>query len=150
MPNKNDTILINGKPTAKRHLLLSKQKMFHLFKKTNKEFKKSFTRVLRLISRNYRKLDLTCRRVCVYTKHYNIEQKVKALDKLAQKKDMLYLLADVRKISDSTVCPFNDLPERKCVDRDCDSCGTDSVKRMYCPLLVDTNADEKDTQVKYH
>jgi len=39
MPNKRDTILLNGKPVAKRHLLKSKLKLYTLFKKMNPAFK---------------------------------------------------------------------------------------------------------------
>ena len=47
-----------------------------------------------MIPRNYKKLDLTCRRVCKGTKSYNVEMKVEALNKMADIKS----LQDIKRI----------------------------------------------------
>jgi len=65
-------------------------------------------------------------------------------------KDLPELKTNVRQISDLTVCPFDGRPERECVDRQCISCGTESVRRMYQPLLIDLNGDDTDVKVGYH
>lgn len=38
MPNKKDTLLMKGKPVAKRHLLCSKLELYRMFKKENQGF----------------------------------------------------------------------------------------------------------------
>lgn len=146
MPNKKDTIIMNGKPVAKRHLLCSKRELFNEFKKVYPNFGRSFTVFYRMIPRNYKKLDLTCRRVCVCVKDYNLEQKVYAMNQLVKQKSMPDLVTSARTLSNITVCPFNDLPERSCSDRTCNNCGTYSVETVYDPLL-ETSTKEK---VKFH
>jgi len=43
MPNKKDTILLNGKPVIKRHLLCSKRELYRKFKRENQGFSRKFT-----------------------------------------------------------------------------------------------------------
>ena len=82
MPNKKDTILIDGIPVAKRQLLSTKYKIYMSFKESHPHFSQSFTTFRRMIPRNFRVLDASCRRVCVCTKDYNLDQKVDAVNKL--------------------------------------------------------------------
>ena len=141
MPNKKDTILIDGNPVAKHHLLCSKRELFHLFKTENPTFNRKFTTFCGMIPRNYKKLDLSCRRVCVCTHDYNLEQKVEALNKAADQKS-LNLRSTVRQLSDMTLCPYEKIPSRKCIDRACSNCGTDIILNMYTQL-VESYTDEK-------
>ena len=105
MPNKKDTILVNGKFVAKSHLLTTKLELYKKFRKENKDFKRKFVTFLTMIPRNYKKLDLTCRRVCVCTKCYNVEKKVEALNKIADLKSFKDLKATPRQLSNISLCP---------------------------------------------
>lgn len=142
MPNKKDTIKIDGKPVAKHHLLCSKRELFKRFMAEYPSFNKKFTTFCKLIPKNYRRLDMSCRRVCVCTKDYNLEQKVEALNNAASKTS-LDLKATVRQLSAMTLCPYEGTPHRTCVDRECSSCGTDSIQKMYTPLIESYKDDKK-------
>lgn len=146
MPNKKDTVQIHGQPVAKRHLLCSKRKLFTEFIKVYPKFGRSFTSFYRMIPRNYKKLDLACRRVCICVKDYNLDQKINTMNNLAKQKAMPDLVTSARTLSNTTVCPFDDLPEHSCTDRTCNNCGTYSVNTVYGPLL---ESSSKET-VKYH
>lgn len=82
MPNKKDTINIEGEQVAKRHLLYSSRETYEKFKKLYPEFPQKFVTFLGMIPRNFNRLDLTvtCRRVCVCIKHYNLEHKIESLN----------------------------------------------------------------------
>ncbi|CAG2233033.1 unnamed protein product [Mytilus edulis] len=81
MPNRKDTVLIDGKRVAKRHLLSSKLETYKKFKRQNNNFKRKFTTFNKMIPKNFKCLNLSCRRVCICTKDYNMEQKVDALNR---------------------------------------------------------------------
>ena len=85
MPNKKDTILIDGERVAKRHLLCTKFKVYTSFKNEYPDYSRKFKTFIKMIPRNFKRLDETCRRVCVCTKDFNIEQKLEALNKLVVK-----------------------------------------------------------------
>ena len=55
MPNKKDTILIDGKEVAKRYLRSTKLELYKKFRKENQEFKRKFVTFLSTFSRNYKK-----------------------------------------------------------------------------------------------
>lgn len=136
MPNKKDTLLIQGKPVAKRHLLCSKRELYRMFKKENQGFSRKLTTFLSMIPKNYKCLNLACRRVCVCGKDYNLEQQVNALNKKAQEKSMKDLTkCTPRELSNLSVCPFDKIPARACVDRKCENCGVATVQNLYSPLL---------------
>ena len=117
------------------------------FKKAYPGFDRKLGTFLKMIPRNYKSLDLTCRRVCVCTKHYNLEQRVEALNNFANMKKLPELKTTLRKLSNITVCLFNDFPSRECVDRKCCMCGTEYIKTFYHEL--EQNTTENDT-LKYH
>ena len=54
MPNKKDTILIDGTPVAKRHLLITKKELFKKFKQQTPSFNRKFTTFQKLIPKQYR------------------------------------------------------------------------------------------------
>ena len=147
MPNKKDTILINGKVVAKRHLLTTKLELYKKFRKENHEFKRKFVTFLTMIPRNYKKLDLTCRRVCVCTKCYNVEKKVEALNKMADLKSLQDLKATPRQLSNISLCPYEELPGRACIDRVCENCGPQLIQCHLQTLLE--KCSETDV-VKYY
>jgi len=142
MPNKKDTILIDGKPVAKRHLLGSKLDLYKRFKKQNPSFDRRFVSFLKLIPKNYRHLNLTARRVCVCLKDYNIERKIESINNAARAHKMHNLVRNPRQLSNITLC---DKPARSCVDRKCEKCGTGRVREFYAQLLD----ENKDQTVKY-
>lgn len=78
---------------------------------------------------------MTCRRVCVCIKDYNVDEKVEALNRTAKAHDMSTLVTTARKLSDLSVCTYNQIPDRKCVDRKCQNCGTRLIRETYCPLI---------------
>ena len=73
-----------------------------------------------MIPRNYKKNDITCRRVCVCTKCYNVEKKVEALNKMADLKSFEDLKATPRQLSNISLCPYEEQPARACIDRVCE------------------------------
>ena len=62
-------------------------------------------------------LDVSCRRVCVRTKDYNLDQKVDAVNKLATSMKMPSVKFTTRELSKHTLCHYDGTPSRKCVDR---------------------------------
>lgn len=100
-----------------------------------------------MIPKNFKLLNLSHRQVCICTKDYNLEQKVISLNKLA-----ITLEADtkisVRKLSDLSVCSYNEFPERRCVDRNCSNCGIESIINWYEPLVTLSEHDQQ--VVKYY
>lgn len=142
MPNKKDTLLIEGKHVPKRHLLCSKLELFKKFKAIYQDFNGKFPTFKKMFPIYYRRLDLTCRRVCVCTKDYNFEQKVEALNRLLPD-----LKATSKQLSDLSICPFKGIPKRQCVDRKCQHCGIEAVTNHYMPLL---KSPTKDKPVKYY
>lgn len=146
MPNKKDTILIDGTAVPKRHLLSSKVDLYNKFKKENPMFQRKFVTFLKMIPKNYKNLDLKCRRVCVCTKCYNMEQQVEALNKVSTSKSLPELKARPRDLSNVSVCPYEGFPNRSCTDRTCNKCGTVLIQNMYQPLIE--KCSETDT-VKY-
>ena len=100
MPNKRDTILLQGQPVAKRHLLCSKV-LYKKFLEMHPDFGRKFTTFRGMIPKNFKRLDLTCRRVCVCMKDFNFDQKVDALNKLAQQKSMPMLKVTTKQLSDT-------------------------------------------------
>ena len=143
MPNKKDTVLINKRPVAKRHLLSSKLMIYKNFKKDHPSFTKSFSTLTRLIPKNYRSLNTTCRRVCICCKDYNLKQTVDVLNKLASYRSLPELKSTPRHLSDMSLCPFQDRPERLCIERECESCGPEAVMSMYTPLVEKCSETEK-------
>ncbi|XP_060560787.1 uncharacterized protein LOC132720637 [Ruditapes philippinarum] len=135
MPNKKDTILIDGRHVAKRHLLCTKLELFKSFKAIHPDYSRRFSTFKKMIPKNFKRLDLTCRRVCVCTKDFNFEQKVEALNKIAQQQSMPLLKATPKQLSNLSLCPYEDIPKRSCVDRQCVDCGTAIVVNTYEPLV---------------
>ncbi|CAC5415740.1 unnamed protein product [Mytilus coruscus] len=148
MPNKKDTVLIDGEQVSKRHLLCSKRQTYEKFIKQYPSFNKKFITFIGMIPKNYKRLDLTCRRVCVCMKYYNLEQiwKVESLNKLATSLSVPDLKVSVRKLSQMTLCPYETTPARSCIDISCASCSSSKVGDWYEPLQ--TKAEN--TKVKYH
>lgn len=107
MPNKKDTILLQGKPVAKRHLLCSKKVLYKKFLEMHPDFRRKFTTFRGMIPKNFKRLDLTCRRVCVCKKDFNIDQKVEALNKVAQQQSMPMLKVTTKQLSDKTFAHMN-------------------------------------------
>lgn len=141
MPNKKDTIKIDGKPVAKYHLLCSKRELYKRFKAEYPSFNRMFSTFCKMIPRNFKRLDLSCRRVCVCTKDYNLEQKVETLNKAARQKS-LDLSITVRQLSTMTLCPYEGTPNRRCIDRECPYCSTQSIHNMYTPLVESYREEE--------
>lgn len=135
MPNKKDTVNIGGNPVAKRHLLGTKLELYKNFKNIHPDFNRKFTVFKEIIPKNYKKLDLTCRRVCICTKDYNYDQQVEALNKAAQQKMLPDLKVSPKILSDLTLCPYQEIPSRACINRQCASCGTYVIQVHYQPLL---------------
>ena len=135
MPNKKDTVLIGGVPVAKRHLLCTKFQAYQDFKKSHPQYDRKYTTFRKSIPRNIRILDQACRRVCICTRDYNIEQKVEALNKTASKLRMEELSTTVKQLSKNTLCEHSGTPTRKCIDRACENCGTDYILDYYQPLI---------------
>ena len=115
MPNKKDTVLIGvligGRRVAKRHLLYSKLYLYKQFKKANPDSDRKLITFLKVIPKNYKCLNLTCRRVCVCTRHYNLEQKIEALNRFAQTKKLPELKTTSRNLSNVTVCHLINSPD---------------------------------------
>ena len=132
MPNKKGTIMINGETVGKRHLLCSKLALYKKFKKENPDYSRKFTTFLKMVSKNYKSLDQTCRKVCICINDYNIEQKVEALNKVVAPE----LKTTVRQLSDETLCHYETLPNRKCIDRKCSSGGTKRIQLKYVESLL--------------
>lgn len=130
MPNRKDTVLIDGKRVAKRHLLSSKLETYKKFKRQNNNFKRKFTTFNKMIPKNFKCLNLSCRRVCICTKDYNMEQKVDALNRKVKSIALTEVEAKTaQELSDISVCKFSDeYPARICIDRKCNRCGTHQIK----------------------
>lgn len=141
MPNKKDTMKMDGKSVPKYHLLCSKRELYKRFKAEYPVYGRKFTTFCKMIPKNYRRLDLSCRRMCVCTKDYNLEQKIEALNKVASQKSLV-LRTTVRQLSDRTLCPHDGTPNRRCIDRECPDCGTQAIQNMYVPLVEKCREDE--------
>ena len=141
MPNKKDTIKIAGIYVPKYHILCSKMQLFAKFKKEHPTFGREFSTFLKMIPKNFRSLDLRCRRVCVCTKDYNIDQRIEVLNKAASQKS-LDLRRTSRQLSTMTLCPYEATPDRKC-----ENCGTQAVYQLYQPLIESYSDDQT---FKYH
>ena len=148
MPNKKDTVLINGEVVAKRHLLCSKREAFSRFMELHPEFPRKFTTFRKMVPKNFKPLNLSCRQVCVCIKDYNLEQKVNALNQLGTTLDVETKIS-VRDLSDLSLCKYIEFPERKCSDRDCNNCGIYSVVNWYEPLITKSSTTCNQI-VKYH
>ena len=147
MPNKKDTLLINGERVAKRHLLCSKHEAFRKFVSEQPEFPRKFSTFSKMIPKNFKLLNLSRRQVCICTKDYNLEQKINSLNRLAILHESNTRLS-VKQLSDLSVCSYDGkFPERKCVDRNCNNCGIESIINWYEPLLTASGPDQI---VKYH
>ena len=79
-------------------------------------------------------------------KDFNLEQKVEALNNAATNKS-LEIKTTLRQLSDMPLCPYERTPNRKCIDRDCLHCGTQSIYNMYTPLIENYGEYDK---LKYY
>ncbi len=151
MPNKKDTIKLNGQHVAKRHLLCTKYQSFRMFKEKYPEYNRGFTTFRKAIPRYFRHLDLTCRRICVCIKCYNLEQKVTALNKMASKSSMPELKCDLHTLSKETICPYESTgtPSVSCLNRKCTQCGIEKIQQKYRPLTA-INTIRREPRVKYY
>ena len=122
MPNKKDTIIVNGQLQAKKHLLLPKYKLYQLFKEKNYTYRYNFTTFRKEIPKNYVNLKLSQRHVC--SKDYNLEQKLDTLNKLYQK-------VTVRELSNLSLCQYVEFPKWACLARECAKCGTEKIMEKY-------------------
>ena len=84
MPNKRDTVLVDGQRVAKRHLLCSKYEAYMKFKKIHPDYSNGFTTFKKNLPKNIRRLKMSNRRVGICLKDYNLEQKVRALNKVSK------------------------------------------------------------------
>ena len=64
----------------------------------------------------------------------NIEHKIKALGKVAQKAGVSIPAENKFEASDSTVCPYEDYPSPVCISRNCSECGTGKLKELFADL----------------
>lgn len=91
-----------------------------------------------MIPRNFNRLDLTvtCRRVCVCIKHYNLEHKIESLNELAVNMSVPGIKVTSRQLALITVCGHDRIPPTSYIDRTCtcDSCSTAAVLDFYHPL----------------
>ena len=60
---------------------------------------------------------------------------------------MTDLKTNPKRLSDITICPYEQIPNRECVDRKCRDCGTEAISVMFKPLTEASNPSE---QVKFH
>ena len=116
MPNKKDTIMIDHKPVAKRHLLDTKANLYKEFKKQNPTYNRKFVTFLSMIPKNYRILSETTRRVCMCVTDYNLSQKIDALN-AAVKSRFPHLKKKRRELLDITLCEYedNNPPKKSCL-----------------------------------
>lgn len=145
MPNKKDTILVDGVHVAKRHLLISKVQLFRKFKKENPTFLRRYTTFLTMIPKYYKRLDLTCRRVCVCTRDYNMDQVIQAINKKTTEKSLPSVT--VKTLSYKILCRYEEFPKRECIDRKCNDCSVEAIKTHYEPLVQAVDPRQK---LKYH
>jgi hypothetical protein len=151
MPNKKDTVLIDGHPVAKRHLLMTKYQAYKSFKLSHPDFTRKFTTFKKMIPCNICILNQACRRVCICTKDYNIEQQVNAINKVATALNMSQLKTTARNLSEETLCNFNSIPSLACIERSCSNCGTDRILKKYQPLITSAeNTDNANLKASYH
>ncbi|CAG2222935.1 unnamed protein product [Mytilus edulis] len=106
MPNKKDTLLINGERVAKRHLLCSKHEAFRKFVSEQPEFPRKFSTFSKMIPKNFKLLNLSRRQVCICTKDYNLQQKINSLNRLAILHESNTRLS-VKQLSDLSVCSYD-------------------------------------------
>ena len=65
-----------------------------------------------------------------------------AMNKLATAKGF-DLKACVRQLSKRTVCPCDQIPERSCVDRACETCGSETMQEFYSEPLLKCSATDR-------
>lgn len=147
MPNKKDTILIEGERVAKRHLIITKHQAYTKFKAIHPAYDRKYITFFKSIPKNFKVLNETCRRMCICTKCYNLEQRVVGINQVCQKL-IPNLRSSLRELSRSTLCDYSKIPKRECVDRLCSVCGTASILNKYQPLIDASRTPAK--MVKYH
>ena len=125
MPNKKDTILVNGVRKAKKHMNVTKYKLFKLFCEKYPDYDRCYTTWEKRVPPNFCRLDTTSRRVCICPKDYNFDQLAQGITK-ATGRD-----AGFKTVSNASLCnPVT----RKCLDRKCDACGTEKVDDLFADM----------------
>ena len=112
MPNKKDTMKVNGLRVPKRHLLLTKMQTYRKFKERYPDYKKKYTTFVGQFPKTIKRLKMSNRRVCVCLKDYNLEQKVLALNKIQP------IPSTILSLSEASLCKVHlpaKYPEKKCI-----------------------------------
>ncbi len=119
MPNKKDTTIVDGERVAKRSLMLTYKKAYKEFKKEHPSYpfrRSSFEKQVKR-RKEFKRLNMSHRRVCVCMTHYNNEQRLEALNKLTGKQFTL------RSLSDASLCEYQKEPNINCLTGQCSKCG---------------------------
>ena len=144
MPGKRDVIKDDqGILVAKRHLLMTKRQAYKKFKVENTGYPYQFTTFRKTIPRHIKQLSLKHRRVCICTRCYNTENKLKALSKKAIQAGELDLQMTLNGAYVEFICPYvEEFPNRDCIIGSCKHCGPAKLKERYSPLTNKLGVDE--------
>ena len=132
MPNKRDVLLLkdqNGtKVPVQKHIMeMSQEEAFKKFKEENPAVKVSKRKFDSLKPAHVRRISTANRIVCCCTYCENIRLKVQTLNKLPNQNHR-----STADILDETLCPKSDnFHQFKCINRECDSCGTQKLRELY-------------------
>ena len=144
MPGKRDVIKDDqGILVAKHHLLMTKRQANKKFKVENTGYPYQFTTFRKTIPRHIKQLSLKHRRVCICTRCYNTENKLKALSKKAIQAGELDLQMTLNGAYVEFICPYvEEFPNRDCIIGSCKHCGPAKLKERYSPLTNKLGVDE--------
>ncbi|CAH1791646.1 unnamed protein product [Owenia fusiformis] len=142
LPSKKDVI------KSKDGTLLHKQTMNFTIKEayekyiSESEYDVSFTTFYRLKPVQVKKLSETSRKSCGCKACFNVALKAEAIQKLVAssndvqvKEQKKQLTKSKSELANLVLCQYQNLPDPKCLEKSCTSCGVQNLKNHYKDLL---------------
>jgi hypothetical protein len=160
VPNKREVVKIKTddgkKETLQKHVMtMTLDDAFKHFKSLNPDIKIGFTMFRKIKPENVRKISETSRRSCLCQVCCNVALKVDALKNHtktiktpANTEQLTSIELNKDRLSNETMCPYQDLPNAQCLNRTCNDCGTQKMTEYLKPI-IDECQDEKVTWFKW-
>ena len=137
MPNKRDVLLLKDKngqklPIQKQIMEMTQNEAYEKFKAKNPGVKIGQRKFDSLRPQQVRKSKLANRIVCCCTYCENVRLKLQTLNKIIKDQPSV----STTNIVDSTLCDKVGLHHpHKCIQRQCDNCGTNQLREKYVDIL---------------
>lgn len=154
VPNVREVMWVLDEETGQKRkvqkhvMLMTLAEAFKEFKRQYPEVKVGFSTFKSLKPMHVKKVSETSRRTCLCTICCNVALKVEAVRKVvsACKEDGEpagdpFVNITKQSVAAVTLCPCDQDPKSKCLNRDCDDCGTDRLSAFFQPLITKSEDD---------